>query len=248
MSKRVYLVGQSVMNYDEVCHLLEDMGVKNNPFTEVSDEERDVDFLPELGGRLCYMSFDNPRPGGNRAYLSHIKEVGHGSVFEHSVFNFVLIGVSRTFTHELVRHRVGTAYSQLSQRYVDESNGTNVIPEALLDVADLETASGETVGFKISTLIDDSRELYSELVDLLSKKGLDRKSARGAARSVLLGGNSTKIMFTVNARELRHIFDLRGSKHAEAEIRSVTIEIYELVKHLELFSDYRVEDGCLVKG
>lgn len=240
MKKRVYLVGQSVINFDVVCELLDDMGVKNNPFTEMNDEGKDVDFLPELGGRLCYMSFDNPRPGGNKAYLKHIKEVGHGSVFEHSVFNFVLIDVSRTFTHELVRHRVGTAFSQLSQRYVDESGGTNVIPEAF---SRLDDALNERVG----ALISQSRELYSEIANNLSNKGLDRKSARGAARSVLLGGNSTKIMFSCNARELRHIFDLRGSKHAEAEIRSVTIEMFELVKHLELFSDYTVEDGCLIR-
>lgn len=236
------------MDYGEVSDLLEDMGVKNNPFVDAIDELLDVDLLPELGGRLCYMSFDNPRPGGNKAYLQHIKEVGHGSVFEHSFFNFVLINVSRTFTHELVRHRVGTAFSQLSQRYVDESQGTNVIPQAIQDVLDDRSPNDEAFSTRLGDLMAESRQLYSDFADHLVSKGLDRKSARGAARSVLLGGNSTKIMFSVNARELRHIFDLRGSRHAEAEIRGVTIEMYELVKHLELFSDYRIEGDCLVKG
>lgn len=87
-----------------------------------------ADAIPEFAGRLCYMSFDNPRPGGNKAYLHHIKEVGHGSVLEHVNFGVLFTGVSRSLTHELVRHRAGTAYSQLSQRYVDESQAEYVVP------------------------------------------------------------------------------------------------------------------------
>src|SRR5438045_1886755 len=76
----------------------------------------------------CYMSFAKPRPGGNKAYLGHIKEVAHGSVLEHAVWNILITGVSRSLTHELVRHRAGWAYSQLSQRYVDESVAEYVEP------------------------------------------------------------------------------------------------------------------------
>lgn len=87
--------------------------------------------LVEVAGRLCYMSFDKPRPGGNKAYIKHILEVQHGSVLEHAVWNFIITGVSRSLTHELVRHRVGFSYSQLSQRYVDESDVAFVVPPAL---------------------------------------------------------------------------------------------------------------------
>ena len=61
--------------------------------------------LTEIAGRICYMSFAKPRPGGNSAYLRNIIEVGHGSVLEHATFNLVITGVSRSFTHELIRHR-----------------------------------------------------------------------------------------------------------------------------------------------
>jgi thymidylate synthase (FAD) len=77
------------------------------------------------------MSFAKPRPGGNAAYLGHIKEVGHGSVLEHSVWSLVFTGVSRSLTHELVRHRAGMSYSQLSQRYVDESVAEYVEPDVI---------------------------------------------------------------------------------------------------------------------
>lgn len=87
-----------------------------------------ADTLPEVGGRICYMSFDSPRPGGNEAYLNHIKEVGHGSVLEHTVIGMIFTGISRSLSHELVRHRAGWAYSQLSQRYVDESVAEYVVP------------------------------------------------------------------------------------------------------------------------
>src|SRR5204863_7625132 len=69
--------------------------------------------------------------GGNQAYLDHILEVGHGSVLEHAVWNFVFTGVSRSLTHELIRHRAGWGYSQLSQRYVDESVAEYVEPDVI---------------------------------------------------------------------------------------------------------------------
>src|SRR5206468_11909624 len=89
--------------------------------------------LTETAGRVCYMSFQRPRPGGNAAYLGHIKEVGHGSVLEHAVWNLLFTGVSRSLTHELVRHRAGLGFSQLSQRYVDESVAEYVEPDPIAD-------------------------------------------------------------------------------------------------------------------
>src|SRR5438034_11227619 len=79
------------------------------------------------------MSFAKPRTGGNQAYIGHILEVGHGSVLEHAVWNLIITGVSRSFTHELIRHRAGFGYSQLSQRYVDESEASYVEPDCIAD-------------------------------------------------------------------------------------------------------------------
>jgi hypothetical protein len=101
----VYLVGRQQVDQDVVDRFLADHGVAWQTDTEVAGEH-----LAEIAGRLCYMSFARPRPGGNKTYLGHILEVGHGSVLEHAVWNFVFTGVSRSLTHELVRHRSGFGY------------------------------------------------------------------------------------------------------------------------------------------
>src|SRR6266853_299666 len=128
----VYLVGRQVIDSRELDRFLADHGVSWQSDTEVAAE-----YLTEVAGRVCYMSFAKPRPGGNQAYLGHILEVGHGSVLEHAVWNFLFTGVSRSLTHELIRHRAGWGYSQLSQRYVDESVGEYVEPDPIAQDAEL---------------------------------------------------------------------------------------------------------------
>src|SRR5271156_5636198 len=106
----VYLVGRQMVDDSALDRFLQDHGVAWETDTEVAGEH-----LSEVAGRLCYMSFAKPRPGGNKTYLDHILQVGHGSVLEHAAWNFVFTGVSRSLTHELVRHRAGFGFSQLSQ-------------------------------------------------------------------------------------------------------------------------------------
>lgn len=122
----VRLIGYQVSDAGELEKCMADLGV-----AWASDSEVGGEALSEVGGRYCYLSFAAPRPGGNAAYLRHIKESGHGSVLEHAVYTFVVTGVSRTLTHELVRHRAGWSFSQLSQRYVDESATEVVVPPEL---------------------------------------------------------------------------------------------------------------------
>ena len=109
-----------------------------------SDSEVPGQALAEFAGRLCYLSFgeDAGLEGGHRsisgrttneAYLANILKVKHGSVLEHAVWTFLLEGVSRSLTHELVRHRAGMGFSQLSQRYVDESEIAFVLPPEIRD-------------------------------------------------------------------------------------------------------------------
>ena len=96
--------------------------LKVNWIGDSTDGER----LAEFAGRLCYMSQKNPATRSTRDYLENIKKQGHGSVLEHANYSLLLEGVSRSLTHELVRHRAGFAYSQLSQRYVDETDASFV--------------------------------------------------------------------------------------------------------------------------
>lgn len=139
----VYLLGKQVIDQGELDRFLGDHEVQWTTDSEVASE-----VLCETAGRLCYMSFAKPRPGGNHRYLEHIKEVGHGSVLEHAVFNLMITGVSRTLTHELVRHRSGFGYSQLSQRYVDESVAEYVAPPELAkEIAEADSRDSFVLGF-----------------------------------------------------------------------------------------------------
>src|SRR6476620_7629309 len=136
----VYLLGRQTVDDAELDRFLRDHGVSWQSDSEVASE-----VLCETAGRVCYMSFARPRPGGNATYLHHIKESGHGSVLEHAVWNLLITGVSRTLTHELIRHRAGFGYSQLSQRYVDESMAEYVEPDVIANDAELHAVWLEAV-------------------------------------------------------------------------------------------------------
>jgi thymidylate synthase (FAD) len=197
--------------------------------------------LVEIGGRLCYMSFGKGRKT-NEEFIQHIIEVGYGSVTEHAVWNFIITGASRSFTHELIRHR-HFSYSQLSQRYVDESDSEYVEPEVIANDPELDGIWTEAV--------NAARSAYEKLVSGLERKFEDvtdktlrRKMARQAARSVLPNATETKIFITANARALRHFIELRGSEHADVEIRAAAVQIEQIMQKRapNLFGDYSLID------
>ncbi len=187
---------------------------------DASDGER----LAEFAGRLCYMSQHNPAQRTTADYLENIKRQRHGSVLEHASYAILIEGVSRSLTHELVRHRAGTAMSQLSQRYVDESDASFVVPPAIVGDAELEAAW--------RTQIEGAQRAYVALVERLMEryrwvddKVHRRKMAREAARGVLPNSTETKIVFTANARAWRAILEMRGSEAAELEIRRLAVAV-----------------------
>jgi thymidylate synthase (FAD) len=235
----VYLVGRQTVDDEALGRFLADHDVTR----WTTDTEEAGEKLVEVAGRLCYMSFAKPRPGGNRAYIGHILEVGHGSVLEHAVFNFILTGVSRSFTHELVRHRAGFGYSQLSQRFVDESDCAFVEPAVIAEDAGLHALWLEAVVA--------SQVAYRRLADALAAKfahiedrTLRRKKAREAARSVLPNATETKIFVTANARALRHFIEMRADPAADVEIRKVAVAMLEILQaeSPNLFGDYTIHD------
>jgi thymidylate synthase (FAD) len=232
----VYLVGRQSVDDAELERFLTDHGVAWQTDTEVAAE-----YLAEVAGRVCYMSFARPRPGGNATYLEHILEVGHGSVLEHGVWNFLFTGVSRTLTHELIRHRAGWGYSQLSQRYVDESVAEYVEPDCIADSPELHRLWLDTVAQSHQTYVNLVEKLLETFKDEPDKT-LQRKLARQAARSVLPNATETKIFVTANARALRHFIELRASRHAEVEIRKLAIGVLRIMQREapHLFSDYQL--------
>lgn len=173
----------------------------------------------EFAGRVCYMSFDKPRPGGKKAYFDNIIEQKHGSVLEHHSISFAISGVSRSLTHELVRHRVGVAYSQLSQRYVGPEHLAFVVPVDMIQ----SLRDGEHQDWLVS--LNVAAQVYR---DYCEKHGKSKKTMQ-AARSILPNCTETKLVFTANVRSLRHLIELRTGEGAEPEIRRLFNAIYKIV-------------------
>ena len=211
-----------------------------------TDAETEAEALVEVAGRVCYMSFAKPRPGGNKAYIEHILEVGHGSVLEHANFSLLITGVSRSLTHELVRHRAGFSYSQLSQRFVDESDCAFVAPPAFIGDDDLMKEL-ECVAIKVMQSYEACANWIERQSGDIEDKTLRRKRAREAARSILPNCTETKIVVTGNARAWRHFLELRGTIHADAEIRRLALAVLEVLQGAApaIFGDFTVVDGCI---
>lgn len=245
---QVYLVGRQAVSREEVERFLQE-----NETAWSTDAESGAEVLAELAGRICYMSFGAKQGRKSIAdYMENIVKSGHGSVLEHAVWNFIITGVSRSFTHELIRHRAGWGYSQLSQRYVDESTADFVEPDVIAEDPEAHRLWQEAV--------ETSHRVYCQLVDRLSElverdhpnlsRTTKRKMARQAARSVLPNATETKVFVTANGRALRHFVELRGSAAAEPEIRRVAVKLLQIMQREapHIFADFELitlEDGSL---
>jgi thymidylate synthase (FAD) len=232
----VYLLGRQTIEPAELSRFLAEHGVAWETDTEIAAEH-----LVEVAGRVCYMSFARPRPGGNQAYLDHILDVGHGSVLEHAVWNLLFVGVSRSLTHELIRHRAGFGYSQLSQRYVDESVAEYVEPQEIAADPELHAIWLDAIAQSHGAYMLLAEKLQAKLQSEPDRT-LRRKLARQAARSVLPNATETKIFVTANARALRHFIELRASRHAEVEIRKLAVAVLQLMQKEapHIFHDYEL--------
>jgi thymidylate synthase (FAD) len=223
---KVYVLGRQVVVADELARFLGDESMLFSTDTPLAAE-----VLAEVAGRTCYMSFGKGRKS-NQEYLENILSSKHGSVLEHAVWNLLITGVSRSLTHELVRHRAGFGYSQLSQRYVDEGDARYVVPPLYQE--------SEELRHKWQQTIDLIRKAYMELAEATTQYVQQkhpempprdrRKWARQAARSILPNACETKIFVTGNSRAWRHFLELRGSPHADTEIRLLAAEVCKALK------------------
>lgn len=205
--------------------------------------------LCKIAGQLCYMSFGPKRTKNVDAkrYFANIIRSGHGSILEHANFSFLLYGISRSLTHELVRHRAGMAFSQVSQRYVDGSK--------LRFVERPEFQNSDFLHRDFEDRIDYTQSEYSKMAFNLVQEqlgsgleGTDKKKAiNQVARAVLPNETEAPIVATGNIRSWRHIFEMRGSEHAESEVRNLALKLYDCLVEVEpmLFQDFfthEVED------
>ena len=202
--------------------------------------------LVEFAGRACYQSWSkpNPRTATNAGYLRHIIDVGHFSVLEHATVSFYITGVSRSCTHELIRHR-HFSYSQLSQRYVPEHDSQVVLPPGMEDDQELHEI--------FTAAADASRSTYAELLARLEAKftgdepgdrlgAIRRKQARQAARAVLPNATETRIIVTGNYRAWRHFIAMRASEQADVEIRRLAIACLRQLVDVaaQVFADFEI--------
>ncbi|MEV4710070.1 FAD-dependent thymidylate synthase [Micromonospora sp. NPDC049374] len=198
--------------------------------------------LAEFAGRACYQSWKKPNPATatNAGYLAHILEVGHLSVLEHGSVSFYFTGVSRSFTHELIRHR-HFSYSQLSQRYVPERDAAMVEPTVIADDPELHKRFVEAA--------EASVRAYNELLEGLERRFADvanptlrRKQARQAARAVLPNATETRIVVTGNYRAWRHFIGMRATEHADVEIRELAVECLRQLQRVapNVFADFTI--------
>ncbi len=205
--------------------------------------------LCKTAGQVCYSSFGPRRTTNENAavYFERLTSAGHGSVLEHASFSFLLYGISRSVTHELVRHRAGVGFSQISQRYVSGS--------VLRFVQRPEYQSDEELHRLFEERADRAAAEYREMADRLLERqeggnsmlSADyrtdaRKKVQQTARSLLPNETEAPMVFTGNVRALRHIVEMRADAHAESEIRNLAVRIFLCLVTADpiLFGDYRI--------
>lgn len=208
-------------------------------------------FLSEFAGRACYESWGKPNPATamNADYLGHIIDVGHGSVMEHGSATLYVTECSRSFTHELIRHR-HNSYSQLSQRFAKLKTGqADTMPKTGVDFVvpplfdgdyhaeSILAAAWDTAVSSYDALIARAEQLLADLTfgdaDTIASRTAARKEAREAARAVLPNMTPTAIVVTGNHRAWRELMVKRGSLHADAEIRQFAVEALKILSDLE---------------
>ncbi len=208
------------------------------------------ELLVEFGGRACYRSWEpglNPNVSrvrtDQREYFANILRSAHGSVLEHANYSFAIRNVSRVFTHELVRHRAGSAFSQESLRYVRLTDIGFRVPVAL-----------EPVREQVLSIVEQLEEFQ---ISAAKELGIDeegvpfhvKKEVTSALRRLAPIGLSTDIVWTANARTLRHVIEMRTAEGAEEELRIVFDRIARVMQAEApgLFQDFvRQDDGSWV--
>jgi thymidylate synthase (FAD) len=250
---KVFLIARPSIDVDGMRGYLEDVGGESwleRRLRESGEALSGGETLVEFGGRACYRSWE---PGLNpnvtkvrtdqREYFANILRSAHGSVLEHANWSFALRNVSRVFTHELVRHRAGSAFSQESLRYVRLSDIGFRVPPAL-----------EPLREQVLSIVERLEEFQVSAAEQLGidEQGVPfhiKKEVTSALRRLAPIGLSTDIVWTANARTLRHVIEMRTAEGAEEELRLVFDKIARLMQAEApgLFQDFvRQDDGAWV--
>jgi len=237
----IHVIGRQAVSIDVILDFLESQGLSWRRTEGATPPEE----LVEVAGRICYLSFgDRQTTVSNEEFIGRLISNGHESVLEHVSWTFLVTGVSRSLTHQLVRHRVGFSYSQLSQQYHDERSAEFVEPSLLKDIPEARVIW--------ETAVLSARDAYMQIMKHAeeylresreaSQAGKADELARSVARSVLPNATETRLVLTVNARALRRFFAIRGSTANDPEMRYFAVG---LLKHVaqdspSLFADFQI--------
>ena len=244
VTPQVKIIAETKMDFEHLQSYLDSIGATEyDPRSTESDGES----LIMAAGKACYRSWQpglNPNVTRTRSdtkeYIGNIISTGHGSVLEHTSVSFLIYNVSRVFTHELVRHRVGTAFSQESLRFVRLVDIDFWIPQVLKDE---DNADGEGVALikEAVEYLESVQEKLAKIYHIDERKSFAiKKKLTSAFRRLAPIGLATCIVFSMNLRTARHLIPLRTSRHAEEEIRLVFSQIAEILveRFPHVFQDF----------
>lgn len=221
-----FLIAETWASFAGMQSALESLGVSGWR----TDAETAADLLTEFAGKSCYMSFDttlnkNLTKTGTRNNHDYIQQGiianSHGSVLEHSTVTFFITNVSRVVTHEAIRHRAGTAFSQTSGRYVRASSFDYYLPKCIEELGPRAVA----VFARAFLQMEENVAELVEIADMDNQPFSIKKKLTSAFRRIVGNGQANHIVVTANHRAWRHIIDMRTAPVAEEEIRVVLADI-----------------------
>jgi thymidylate synthase (FAD) len=246
---KIYLISRPAIDERALAAFLNDEGQdwKRTPHST------DAEDIAEIAGRICHMSFGCKQVStSNRDFAENLIAKQHESVLEHATWTFIATGITRSLTHQIVRHRIGFSYSQMSQQFNDQTGLKFLLPPGF--------EGDENIKSELEKVERSSRDAYSNIKKSIesyhsitsaedAKRNRDvMKLMRTAARAVLPNCIETKLVFSANARSLRHFLKLRGSLVWDIEMRLFCNELLSIMKQeaSNLFRDfitYQHEDG-----
>jgi thymidylate synthase (FAD) len=250
---QVFLIARPSIDVEGMREYLADVGGGSwleRRLQESGGEPNAGELLVEFAGRACYRSWEpglNPNVSKVRAdqheYFANILRSAHGSVLEHANYSFALRNVARVATHEIVRHRAGSAFSQESLRYV-----------RLADIGYRVAPALEPVRDRVLAIVEQLEEFQ---VSAAKELGIDdegipfhvKKEVTSALRRLAPIGLSTDIIWTANVRTLRHVVEMRTAPGAEEELRLIFDHVARIMQRETpgLFQDFtRTDDGSWV--
>ncbi len=243
---KIFPIAQTMVMPDVIADMLDAIGADGYAWVAKAEqgEPSGAEMLTEVVGRLCYKSYEaglNPNVTrvreGNQQYIRNILESKHGSVLEHASVTIGFIGVSRVFTHEIVRHRPGSAFSQESLRFVRVDDLSLWYPDifgAHEVTSTITEEESDEIEQHMVEAVSAAERAYAAIgrilkIDQMSDFGL-KKRLTSAMRRILPDGMATNIAVTSNHRGWRHIIANRTSVHAEEELRWTIGKVAEFMK------------------